>query len=142
METLTLFIDHLYTAELGSSEYQLIEKRTIKTTNYSNLVLSGSLLKEVLFEDVIFENCTFFGTTLDNCLFINCLFLNCKFQFSRFSDCNFESTSWENCMWGLTALKDSEVIGTDGKNNYSFESTGTFGHTQILGLREFLSLSA
>lgn len=142
METLTLFIDHLYAAELGSSEYQMIEKRTIKSASYIDLVLSGSLLKEVLFEDVIFENCTFFSTNLDNCLFINCLFINCRFQFSRFSDCNFESTSWENCIWGLTALKDSEVISSDGKNNYSFESTGTFSQAQTLGLREFLSLSA
>lgn len=143
METLTLFIDHLYAAELGSEEYQLVEKRTIKSNNYKDLTLSGSLLKEVMFEEVIFENCIFFGTTLDNCLFINCLFINCKFQFSRFSDCNFESTSWENCMWGLTALKDSEIFGSsDTKNNYSFESTGTFRHTQTLSLTEFLTISA
>jgi len=142
METLTIFMDLIYTAELGSSEYQLIEKRTIKSANYNELTLSGSLMKEVVFEDVIFENCIFFGTTLDNCLFINCLFINCKFQFSRFSDCNFESTTWDNCMWGLTALKDSEIIGSDVTNNYSFESTGTFTLTQTLGLSEFLSISA
>lgn len=135
-------MDQLYASELGSEEYQLIEKRSIISTNYTDLTLSGSLMKEVLFEDVIFENCIFFGTTLDNCLFINCLFINCKFQFSRFSDCNFESTSWENCMWGLTALKDSEIVSSDGRNNYSFESTGTFTQTITLGLVEFLSLSA
>lgn len=142
METLTLFIDHLYTLELGSSEYQLIERRTMKSISYKGLTLSGSLLREVLFEDVIFEDCIFFGTNLDNCLFINCMFINCKFQFSRFSDCNFESTSWENCMWGLTALKDSELISSDVQNNYSFESSGLFSQTLTLGLREFLSMSA
>jgi uncharacterized protein YjbI with pentapeptide repeats len=142
METLTLFIEHLYTIELGSSEYQLIEKASVKSMSYINLTLSGSLLKENVFEDVIFENCIFFGTVLDNCLFINCLFINCKFQFSRFSDCNFESTSWENCMWGLTALKDSEITSSDGRNNYSFESTGIFTQTKTLGLYDFLSLSA
>jgi uncharacterized protein YjbI with pentapeptide repeats len=142
METLTLFIDHLYTAELGSSEYQMIEKITIQSASYSVLTLSGSLYKEMVFQDVIFEGCVFFGTTLENCLFINCLFLNCKFQFSRFSDCNFESTSWENCMWGLTALKDSEIEQSDVRNNYSFESTGTFTQTQTLSLNEFLTLSA
>ena len=142
METLTLFIDHLYTAELGSSEYQMIEKRTIQSASYLNLILSGSLLKEVVFQDVIFEGCIFFGTTLDNCLFINCMFLNCKFQFSRFSDCNFEATAWENCIWGLTALKDSDIITSEGKNNYAFESTGTFTHTKTLNLTQFLSLTA
>ncbi|MFA6236930.1 MAG: pentapeptide repeat-containing protein [Bacteriovorax sp.] len=140
METLTLFIDHLFTAELGSSEYQTFEKRTIKSAGYIDVVISGSLFREVVFQDIIFDNCTFFGTSLDNCLFINCLFINCKFQFSSFSDCNFESTSWENCIWGLTALKDSEIIASEGRNNYSFESKGTF--TQTLTLTEFLTLSA
>ena len=140
MKTLTIFIEHLFTAELGSSEYQLFENKHIDSASYKDLILAGSLLKEVVFEDVIFEDCTFFGTTIENCLFINCLFLNCKFQFSRFSDCNFESTAWENCIWGLTALKDSDITHSEGKNNYSFESTGTF--TQTLGLSEFLALSA
>ena len=140
MKTLTLFIEHLFNHELGSNEYQFIHNKHLESRTYLDLILSGSLLKEIVFEDVIFENCTFFGTNIDNCLFINCLFLNCKFQFSRFSDCNFESTSWENCIWGLTAFKDSDIIESVGKNNYSFESTGTF--TQTLGLSEFLALSA
>ncbi len=142
METLTVFIESLFAKELGSEEYQLIERRAIKSNSYKDLTISGSLFKEVVLEDVIFENCTFFGTTLDNCLFINCLFINCKFQFSRFSDCNFELTTWENCVWGLTALKDSEIMESEGKNNFSFESTGPYTQTQTLSLTEFLDLTA
>ncbi len=142
METLTLFIDHLYALELGSSEYQIIERTTIANRNYSELSVSGCLIKDVVFEDVLFENCTFFGSNMENCLFINCLFINCKFQFSRFSDCNFELTTWENCMWGLTALKDSEIIQSEGRNNYSFESSGPCAQTQTLSLNDFLDLTA
>lgn len=101
METLTLFIDHLYSESLGTSEMQLIESRDIISCNYENLTFSGSLYKEVVFEEVIFLNCTFMGTTLENCIFINCLFINCRFQFSRFTDCNFELTAWDNCTWGF-----------------------------------------
>ena len=140
MKTLTLFMENLFTADFGSSEYQLIEKITIKSNTYREVIFSGSLLKEIVFEDIIFDNCTFFGTNFENCLFINCKFLNCKFQFSKLSDCNFESTSWENCMWGLTALKDSEVISSEGRNNFSFESSGTF--TKTLNLNDFLELTA
>ena len=142
MKTLTYFIDTLFPQELGSEEYQIIEKSTLTSRTYSEVILAGSLLKEVVFEDVIFENCTFFGSTMENCLFINCLFINCKFQFSRFSDCNFELTSWENCMWGLSALKGSEIMKSEGRNNYSFESNGACAQTQTLSLSEFLDLSA
>ena len=142
METLTLFIEHLYEAELGSTRYQLYEKMIIESKSYDNISISGSILKEVVFQDVIFSNCTFFGSTIDNCLFINCMFLNCKFQFSKFSDCNFESTTWENCMWGLTTLKNSVIEKSEVRNNYSFESRGTFASTQTLNLNEYLTLSA
>ena len=142
METLTLFIDQLYAAELGSTRYQSYEKITLKSESYNDIFISGSILKEVVFQDVIFLNCTFFGSTIDNCLFINCLFINCKFQFSTFSDCNFESTTWENCMWGLTTLKNSVIENSEVRNNYSFESKGTFEQTQILNLNEYLTLSA
>lgn len=143
METLTLFIDGVYNAELGSSQYQVIQNRTLKSDSCTELTISGSLLKDVIFEEIIFENCTFFATTLDNCLFINCLFINCKFQFSVFSGCNFESTTCENCIWGLSALKGPEIIKVDGRNNYSFGFPyGLATQTRTLELNEFLSLSA
>jgi uncharacterized protein YjbI with pentapeptide repeats len=102
METLTLFIDHLYTENFGTSEFQMIVNRSFISLNYKDLTISGNLCKEVVFEDVIFENCTFLGTTMENCLFINCIFINCKFQFSKFINCNFELISWENCTWGFS----------------------------------------
>jgi uncharacterized protein YjbI with pentapeptide repeats len=142
MKTLTLFIEQLYIAELGSTRYQSYAKITIKSNTYSNISISGSMFKEVVFQDIIFLNCNFFGSTMDNCLFINCMFLNCKFQFSTLSDCNFESTTWENCMWGLTTLKNSVIENSEVKNNYSFESSGIFAQTQTLNLSEFLTLSA
>ncbi|GEM_PF-840089 len=142
METLTIFIDDLFAQELGSESYQLIENKAMVSMTYSGLALSGSLIKETVFEDVIFEDCTFFGSTLENCLFINCLFINCKFQFSKFSDCNFENTSWENCKWGLTALNDTEIIASEGKNNYAFITEAPVSGTQTLSLNEFLALPA
>lgn len=142
MDTLTMFIDALYAQELGSEMYQVIENRSIVSMTYENLVLSGAKISQTVFEDVIFENCTFFSTTLENCLFINCLFINCKFQFSRFSDCNFETTTWENCIWGLTALSDTEVYLSDGKNNFAFITEAPVGGTQTLSLNEFLALPA
>jgi uncharacterized protein YjbI with pentapeptide repeats len=142
METLTMFIDHLYGSELGANEYQTLEGISIVSRTYLNAIVAGSLMKDVVFEDVIFQDCTFFGTNMQNCLFINCLFINCKFQFSKFSDCNFELTSWENCMWGLTALTGSEVNHSEGNNNYSFESSGPCAQTKTLSLNEFLTVSA
>ena len=146
METLTYYIEGLFLdskPELGSSEYQKLEKITIKSISYSDLIVSGSLLKEVVFEDVIFENCTFFGSQLVNCLFINCLFINCKFQFTKFSDCNFEQTSWENCKWGLSALKQSELISGEAKGTVSFQSIlHHWGEETKATLAEFLTLSA
>ncbi len=145
MQTKTFFIDNLTlfdASELGSTQYQMIENKTIKTNTYLRTVLSLSLLKDVLFEDDIFENCTFYGTHFENCLFINCLFINCKFQFSKFSSCNFESTSWENCNWGLTLLKDTEINNSNGSNNYSFESNLNETLSTNLSLTEYLNLSA
>lgn len=142
MKTLTMFIDTLFTQELGSESYQLIENKSMISITYRNLTLSGALVKGTVFEDVIFENCTFFGSTLQNCLFINCLFINCKFQFSKFSDCNFESTSFENCKWGLTALNDTEMILSDGRNNYAFITEAPVAGTQTLSLTDFLALPA
>lgn len=142
METLTMFIDTLYAQELGAESYQVIENKAMVSMTYIGLALSGSLIKDTVFEDVIFEDCTFFGSTLENCLFINCLFINCKFQFSKFSDCNFENTSWENCKWGLTALNDTEMIASEGKNNYSFITEAPVAGTQTLSLNDFLALPA
>jgi hypothetical protein len=145
METLTYFIEDIYLAtalDLGASEYQNFEKMTVKSITYTDKTISGSRLNEVVFEDVIFENCTFFGSQIVNCLFINCLFINCKFQFSRFTDCNFESTTWENCMWGLSSLKDSEVIKSESSGGVAFESQGTHTPTRSFNLAEFLHLSA
>lgn len=145
MQTLTVFMDLLFAQELGSEAHQLIENRSINSMTYSDLTISGSKILGTVFEDVIFENCTFFGSCMENCLFINCLFLNCKFQFSKFSDCNFEATSWENCKWGLTALNDSEILASEGRNNFSFLSDlseGSIAGTQTLTLNEFLALPA
>jgi uncharacterized protein YjbI with pentapeptide repeats len=104
--TLTLFIDHLYTENLGTCEFQVIADRSFLACEYRDLTISGALYKDLVFEEVIFENCIFLATTIENCLFINCLFINCKFQFSRFSDCNFELTGWENCIWGYLYESD------------------------------------
>ncbi len=140
METLTLFIDHLYNQDLNTTNFQMIADRSFKSRNYKDLTLSGNRYTDVVFEDVIFENCTFFGSTLDNCLFINCLFINCNFQFSHFNNCNFEQTSWENCKWGVTALKDTKTEQSEWMNNLAFESTGAGFPTKTLTMNEFLNL--
>jgi uncharacterized protein YjbI with pentapeptide repeats len=144
MQTLTYFINDLYTQfeeKLGETSYQTLVNKTVISVVYKDETISGSLLKEMVYEDVIFENCIFFGTQIENCIFINCLFINCKFQFSRFSDCNFERTSWENCIWGISSLKDSDIISSDQRDNVAFESSGTGSHT-ITCIAEFLSLTA
>jgi hypothetical protein len=142
METLTLFIDHLYTSNLGESAFQEIENRSFISYNYSDISISGARFTELVFEDVIFDKCIFFGTTLENCLFINCLFIDCKFQFSHFNNCNFELTTWENCKWGFTSLKDSEEARSEGTNNFAFESAGACVQTTTLTMNEFLNLCA
>lgn len=144
MQTLTYFINDLYEQleeKLGETSYQTLENKQVISSGYKDAIISGSLLKDMVYEDVIFDNCTFFATEIENCIFINCLFINCKFKFSRFTDCNFERTSWENCIWGMTTMKDSDMTAYDLKDNLSFESSGTQGHT-ITNLAEFLSLSA
>ena len=47
-------------------------------------------------------------------------------------------------MWGLSALKDTEIAQSEGKNNYSFESRVSViaTETQTLTLNDFLDLSA
>lgn len=128
METLTLFINDLYSEinlGLGSEPYQIFQDRNVFSETYTDVILSGNLIKEVVFEEVIFENCTFFSTEIENTLFINCLFLNCTFQFSRLTDCNFEGTAFENCKWILTHLKDTDLTKTDSKGSVSYLSERT-----------------
>jgi hypothetical protein len=99
MQTLTYFINNLYSEELGSAEHQFIQKALINSTGYIDLVVAGSVLKDVIFEDVDFRNCNFYATRFENCLFINCHFENCNFQFSHFPECNFDLTTWNACHW-------------------------------------------
>ncbi len=145
METLTYFIEEIFVkAEdtLGDNAHQLFDNMSISSKNYCDLTISGSRFSEVVFEEVVFENCTFFGSQLVSCLFLNCLFINCKFKFSQVTDCNFEQTSWENCMWGLSAIKDSEMKDGETIANKSFESHGTGPGTSSYSLVEFLQLTA
>jgi uncharacterized protein YjbI with pentapeptide repeats len=144
MITLTYFIKDIFALEaanLGVESYQTIENATICNKVYTDVTVSGSLIKDVVFEEVIFENCTFFGSQLLNCLFINCIFINCKFQFSKVYDCNFETTSMENCIWGKTTMKETEIISGEQTNSFSFESEG-LGLTRSVNLNDFLLLTA
>ncbi len=141
METLTLFIDQLYSFELGSSPYQHLEKKSIVSNTYNEVTVSGSLFEEVIFEDVIFDQCTFYANHFNHCLFLNCLFINCNFQFTKFSDCNFELTSWENCLWGLSASQDIKSESQADQKLFTFESTGSLSASTYMSLGEFLALS-
>lgn len=144
MQTLTLYFNDLYSEmnlNLGEESYQIFQDRNVFSETYTDVTISGNLIKEVVFEEVIFENCTFFATEIENTLFINCLFLNCSFQFSRLSDCNFEGTAFENCKWVHTHLKNTDLEKTESRGNLSYLSERTQGST-INDLIQFLRLTA
>lgn len=142
METLTLFIEDIYSLELGQDSFQTYEAISISNRNYKDVTISGSKIANCIFENVIFENCTFWSTKIDNSLFINCLFINCKFQFTEFTCCNFEASNFDNCIWGLSKLQSAETKDSfEISKNISYESVLPTESTRSLNLIDYFSES-
>lgn len=140
METLTLFIEDIYSQELGQESFQVYDQKTINNRNYKDITISGSRIANCIFENVIFENCTFWSSKIDNSLFINCLFINCKFQFTDFTCCNFEASSFDNCIWGLSKLQGAENANSfELSKNISYESILPTESTRSLNLIDYFS---
>lgn len=69
--------------------------RSIKNTNFTNVSLSKTLLRETTFTNCKFENCLFIGTKFESVNFHNTRFKNCNFHKVDIVDCYFDPNSIE-----------------------------------------------
>ncbi|MEH0860313.1 pentapeptide repeat-containing protein [Halobacteriovorax sp. DPLXC-1] len=109
MATLTNFIMPEKLSDFTNGQFEVIENEVVKSSDLSNLTVSGSLFSQTTFVAVHFKSCTFFGSKIKQCKFINCVFENCTFEFSHIEDCNFESSRLVGNTWKYSTLKGSSI---------------------------------
>lgn len=109
MSTLTQFFNQNHLSSQTHAQYEVIENEIIKSCDFSDLSVSGSLFSLTTFTNVSFKSCVFYGSRFENCDFINCTFEDCKFEFNNMVHCNFVSSTFENCTWAYSYLRKSSL---------------------------------
>ncbi|EPZ52319.1 pentapeptide repeat protein [Bacteriovorax sp. BAL6_X] len=109
MATLTNFIMTKTLSDFTNGQYEVIEKELVRSSDLSNLTISGSLFSQTTFIAVNFKSCIFFGSKMRECKFINCTFENCSFEFSHIEACNFDGCKIIGNTWKYSTLKNSII---------------------------------
>lgn len=109
MATLTNFIMPENFSDFQNGQFEVIENEMVKSSDLSNLTISGSLFSQTTFIAVHFKSCTFFGSKMRECKFINCVFENCNFEFSHIEDCNFDGCKLIGNTWKYSTLTQSII---------------------------------
>jgi uncharacterized protein YjbI with pentapeptide repeats len=145
MNTLTKFFNPFLNNSIEDARYEVIENEDLKSCNFNELTISGSLFSLTTFKNVTFESCVFFGSRLENCNFVNCTFKGCEFQFTTLEHCNFVNTTFTSCKWDVSPLKKNcfEECLFDSKTLYYAEKTNNYnkliacsGHMDMASVQE------